>query len=599
MASRTQYIAEAGGLFATCPAPSTLVEMLEDRAARQGDRLAYLFLEEGHKEAARITYAELDRRAQAIAGRLQTLRLEGQRALLIHKAGLDFVADFFGCLYAGVIPIPFPAANPAQPDRALPKLRAIVADAAPRIVLTVPRLVEQLQPVSASLADMRDVSWLTACEPSLEPASRWRPPELHREMLAYLQYTSGSTSRPKGVMVTHSNVISSLLDMNETWPFTEESVMVSWLPHYHDLGLVYGILLPLFNAIPAYLMAPVAFVQRPIRWLQAISKYKATHSAAPNFAYDLCNRRVTAEQLANLELRSWRVTVDGAEPVRKETMDRFVETFEPCGFHPRTFCPAYGLAEATLKVCTSLPDEVPGYLAVRSEDLKMDRIIPATPDSKGVQTIVSCGRPVLNTEIVIVRPDSLRECGDNQVGEIWIGGPLVAGGYWNRAIETQNTFKAFTTSGRGPFLRTGDLGFIGNGEVFVTGRLKELIIIAGRNHYPQDIELTVESSHEAVKPGGCAAFSVDVDGEERLAIAVEIDRRYKGADRDDSQPLSLHADSIVGAIRRAVSYCHEIDVHHVLLLKNGGVPKTSSGKTQRRACRDSFLEGRLVRWDGA
>ena len=592
--------------------PCTIIDVLQNRAAADPSGHAYTFLNDGYKEADSLGYLELDTKARAIAGYLQSLNLQGERALLIYSPGLDFITAFLGSLYAGVIPIPFPAANPAQPDRSLPKLQAIAADAKPAIILTVARLRDKLVQAYAGVQGIEGLTWLDCDELAEENACRWKRPEIDVQAVAYLQYTSGSTSQPKGVMVTHANVIHSLDDMHETWSFTPGSVMVSWLPHYHDLGLVYGILAPLYKGIPCYLMAPVAFVQRPIRWLEAISRYKGTHSAAPNFAYELCLRRITAEQMARLDLSSWRVTVDGAEPVRKQTIDRFTDNFEPCGFRAATFCPAYGLAEATLKVCTALPDEVPSALTVRSDELKANRVVITTAEDKGTQTLVSCGRVVLQTEVAIVKPDSLAVCGDDEVGEIWVRGPLVTAGYWNRPKETRELFNAFTAEPRqGPFLRTGDLGFIRNGEIYITGRLKDLIIIAGRNHYPQDIELTVESCHEAIKPGGCAAFSVDVNGEEQLILAVEIDRRYRWSndhdvsDNDSPVPISSgpHAtrskESIVRAIRIAVSYYHEVDVYQVLLLKTGGVPKTSSGKTQRHACRNGFLEGRLALWEGA
>ncbi len=341
----------------------------------------------------------------------------------------------------------------------------------------------------------------------------------------------------------------------------------------------------MYTGFPCFLMQPVSFLQRPIRWLQAISRYKATHSGAPNFAYHLCVRRITTEQRLSLDLSSWRSAYNGAEPVSKNTLEQFAEAFAACGFRPNVSYPCYGLAEATLIVSGGFVKKKPVFCTVQAVALERNRVVEASEHQENVRTLVGCGRAMLDTKIVIVHPESLTQCWPDDVGEIWVSGPSVAQGYWNRPEETEHTFRAYLAdTGEGPFLRTGDLGFIKDGELFVTGRLKDLIIIGGCNHYPQDIELTVEQSHPALRTGCGAVFSIDVDGEERLVVVQEVERRYY---------RNLDIDEVVGAIRQAVAENHELRVSAVALVKPWSIPKTSSGKIQRHACRTRFLAGSL------
>ncbi|MGA9383028.1 MAG: fatty acyl-AMP ligase, partial [Phormidium sp.] len=335
---------------------------------------------------------------------------------------------------------------------------------------------------------------------------------------------------------------------------------------------------------PCYLMAPTSFIQDPICWLEAISTYKATHSGAPNFAYELCVRKIKAEQRANLDLSSWHTTVNGAEPVQAETIDKFVEAFEPCGFDLATFCPGYGLAEATLAVAAVRNKKLPYFYNVQAEALGQNQIIDGTNQEK-VQTFVGNGQPGIDTKVVIVHPETLTECPSGKVGEIWVSGSSVAQGYWERTEETKQTFQAYLVdNNEGPFLRTGDLGFIKNGELFITGRLKDVIIIRGQNHYPQDIEATVEQSHPALRPSCGSAFTVEVNGEERLVVVQEVERTWL---------RKLDEEMVVRAIRKAVVQQHDLHVYAIALIKTGSIPKTSSGKIQRHACRAKFLEGSL------
>jgi acyl-CoA synthetase (AMP-forming)/AMP-acid ligase II len=450
--------------------------------------------------------------------------------------------------------------------------------------------------------------WLATDDAGVDAADQWREPALNRETLAFLQYTSGSTAAPKGVMVSHGNLLSNERMVQQAFGHTEQSTFAGWLPLYHDMGLIGNVLQPLYIGAACILMAPMAFLQRPVRWLQAISRYRARTSGGPNFAYDLCVRKITDEQRAALDLSSWRVAFNGAEPVRASTLEQFTATFAPCGFRPETFYPCYGLAEATLFVSGGTPAALPIFQTVQGTALEHNQALTASADHEATRRLVGCGQTWQEQQIRIVDPETQTECPGGRVGEIWVSGPNVAQGYWQHADATERTFQARLAGTQdGPFLRTGDLGFMQDGELFVTGRLKDMIIISGRNHYPQDIEQTVEHSHPAIRLGCCAAFSIDVDGEERLVVAAEVDRHHRPPSRNASLETGnlpegmapADGESMVKAIRRAVVEQHDLRVHEVVLLKVGGVPKTSSGKIQRHACRNGLLAGSLDLWAGS
>ncbi|ACB75244.1 type I polyketide synthase [Opitutus terrae] len=562
--------------------PSTLVALLRGRAQHQPDRRAYLFLADGETEEASFTYAELDRRARAIAARLQTITACGDRALLLYPPGLEFLAAFFGCLYAGVIAVPSYPPKRNRPDR---RLQAIAADAGATVVLTNAEVADDLEARLTHSPELRAWQWLATDRIPTDEAAGWRDPQVRGDDLAFLQYTSGSTSTPKGVMVSHGNLLHTLDDLDRGWDHTPDSVMVTWLPIFHDLGLIYGALIPLFKGFFCVMLPPPAFLQRPVRWLEAISRYRATHSAAPNFAYDLCVAGTTPEQRARFDLRSWRMSLNAAEPVRAETLAAFNAAFAPCGLSPLTVTPGFGLAEATLKV-SALPCAEPTRIVhVRSDELAQHRVVLGGPGTDGVQPIVGCGwRGRTDNRYLIVDPVTCEPCAEDHVGEIWFAGASVALGYWKRPAETAETFQARLANGDGPFLRTGDLGFVRGEELFVTGRVKDLIIIRGLNHYPQDIELTVEKGHPALRPACGAAFSVEIDGHETLVIAQEVERTYL---------RKLNVDEVVAAIRKAVAEQHDLQVSAIALLRTNSVPKTSSGKIMRRACRQQYLAGEL------
>ena len=569
--------------------PSTLVEILRRRVIHQPDRLAYTFLLDGETEEAHLTYADLDRKARAIGARLQSLGARGERVLLLYPPGLEFITAFFGCLYAGVVAVPVYPPHLVRLDRTLPRFLAIARDAQAVAVLTSSELLPAAESLIPQAPDLQALHWLATDTISGNVADEWRPPALSSNSLALFQYTSGSTAAPRGVMLTHSNLLHNSALMQRCFEHSSESRGMIWVPPYHDMGLIAGILQPFYLCSSMILMSPIAFLQRPLRWLQVISRTRATTSGGPNFAYDLCVRKITPEQRVALDLSSWDVACIGAEPVRPETLERFAATFAPCGFHREAFYPCYGLAEATLIASGGLKASPPIVFTIQNAALESNRVVAAPGGDAGARTLVGCGQSLGDQKIVIVHPETLTRCSSDEVGEVWIAGPSVAQGYWNQPEDTERTFHAYLAdTGEGPFLRTGDLGFLKDGELFVTGRLKDLIIIDGYNHYPQDIELTVEQSYPALRPGCCAAFSVDVAGQERLVIAAEVERRYL-----PRRVQSLDTKEIVQAIRRAVAEYHELSVYAVSLLKPGAIPKTSSGKIQRHVCRTNFLAGSL------
>ena len=557
----------------------TLIELLNDRAQNLCNEVAYTFLQQG-EEVHSLTYGELDNQAKMIAVYLQSLNAAGERALLLYPPGIEFIIAFFGCLYAGVIAVP---AYPPRRNQKMMRLRAIVKDAEAKVALTTASLLSNVESRLANNLDLKALHWLATDEVARELTS-WQPPKISSETIAFLQYTSGSTGIPKGVTISHGNLLHNERMIKEAFGHTSNTTVVGWLPLFHDMGLIGNVLQPMYLGRTCILMSPADFLQKPFRWLQTISRYQATTSGGPNFAYDLCVRRTTPEQRASLDLSSWSLAFTGAEPVRAETMERFAEAMKACGFNPQAFYPCYGMAETTLFVTGGLKTDYHKVKPVDAEALEQNKI-EAVKKGNSVRRIVSCGQTWLEQEVTVVNSESLTRVRDNCVGEIWVRGKSVAQGYWNRPEQTEPTFNAYLAdTSEGPFLRTGDLGFLQDGELFVIGRTKDLIIIRGRNHYPQDIELTVEQSHPALRPDSGAAFSVEIKGSEQLVVAQEVERSYL---------RKLDVNKVVGAVRQAVSKEHELQVYAVLLLKTASIPKTSSGKIQRHAARAGFLNKSL------
>lgn len=579
--------------------PLTLVDLLRWRADQTPDREGYIFLTDGEDKVLSLTYGALDRRARAIAVQLQSRAAEGERVILLFPPGLDYIAAFFGCLYAGVIAVP---AYPPQRQRMLPRLTAILTDSGAKLALATPEiraLVARLCEPLSEMKGLKNLQWLLLEQTEEEMEEGWKEPAITGASLAFLQYTSGSTGTPKGAMLSHGNLLHNQGMIQRGFGHTDASAVVGWLPLYHDMGLIGNVLQPLYVGFPCILMSPASFLQRPSRWLQAISRYRATTSGGPNFAYDLCVEKISAEQRADLDLSCWRVAFNGAEPIRSATLSRFVEAFGPHGFCPEAFYPCYGLAEATLFVSGGFSSDPPLLCTVQKGALERHRVIEAQMGREGdaqVRTLVGSGHAWGGQQIRIVDPLSLTLCGEREVGEIWIKGPSIVQGYFNRPEETERIFRAFLKEkdtgeesagnavpvDEGPYLRTGDLGFLRQGELFVTGRLKDLIIIRGRNHYPHDIEWIVQQSHPGLRPGCGAAFSVEGDDQEHLAIVQEVEYR-----------LQPEIEEVASAIRRAVAEVHEVEVYAVVLIEPGTLPKTSSGKIERHTCRARFLAGDL------
>jgi acyl-CoA synthetase (AMP-forming)/AMP-acid ligase II len=553
----------------------TLVEILQWRALHQPDRHVYTFLNDGEGKERHITYAQLDQNARAIAAILQQHLAVGERALLLYPSGLDYIAAFIGCLYAGVIAVP---AYPPSSNRSLGRILSIVNDSGARVALSPEQVFKKVQQWSKNQLELLALQWITTeRQPDL-----WQQYHPKPQSLAFLQYTSGSTGTPKGVMVSHQNLMHNLAGMRRHGKFTPQSVAVSWLPMFHDMGLIAGVLQSLYNDFATILMAPAAFIQRPLCWLQAITKYRATISYAPNFAYNLCCDHITAEEREQLDLRSWQLATNGAEPISAETLARFYETFAPCGLSQNTLRPVYGLAEGTLLVSSSPSQSSITTIPVEKLALAQQRVVPYPQKTTDTRIIVGCGRAMEGQEVAIVHPETSHQCQENEIGEIWVKGPSIAQGYWQRPEETVSTFQAYLAERRkGPFLRTGDFGFLLQGEIFVTGRLKDLIIIRGHNYYPQDIEQIMEQSHPSLRLGCGAAFSVTMANEERLVVVQELQRHY-------GEP-----GPVIRAIRQTIAEQYEINPYAVVLIRYGSLLKTTSGKVQRRACREAFLADEL------
>lgn len=564
----------------------TLADVARWRAHIHPDRRAYTFLADGTQETDHRTYADLDRQARAIGAVLQSMNLQGERALLVYPPGLDYIVAFFGCLYAGVVAIP--TALP-RPNRPAPHLQAITTDSQAAIVLTTSKTRDMLQQNLDHLPELTNIHWLTTDTVDLETGHTWHPPDSTADTLAYLQYTSGSTSAPKGAMITHHNVLHNVEGITHACRTSSESVLVDWLPHFHDFGLVYCIVLPMYQGFHAILMPPVMFIQQPFNWLDAISRYRATHTGGPNFAYDLCVDKISDAERNTLDLNCLECATSGAEPVRHETLDRFVAAFAPVGFRRSAFVPSYGLAETTLRFSTTPIDENPLHLHVQTVALEQGQVVAVSnpsPTSSTIRTLVGCGPVTNDMRVAIVDPTRLVRCPDDQVGEIWIAGASVAQGYWNRPDDTKRAFGAYLAdTGEGPFLRTGDLGFVYHGQVFITGRMKDLIIIRGRNHYPQDIEHTVETCHPMLRQGCNAAFSVDVHADEQLVVVQEVERRGR---------KKMDFNDVIQTIRRTLIEHHDVSPYAIVLIRPASIPRTTSGKIQRQMTRTAYLNGELI-----
>jgi len=563
--------------------PRTIPELLRTAVLEEPTRRVFTFLDDAGREAAHCTVSQLDRKARAIAAELQGALAPGARALLLYPPGLDYIAAFCGCLYAGVVAVPAYPPNPRRLDRTLPRLAAILSDAEATAVLTLEAFCDLEQAAAKPLASLLELPWIATDAVLSSRAAQWRDPGIGPETVALLQYTSGSTAAPRGVIVTHGNLVHNLSGIHHAFDIARRvDVGALWLPPYHDMGLVGGVLTAIHSRVHSILMSPLTFLKCPLRWLEAIGRHRATVIGSPNFGYEMCVSKTTPEQRARLDLSSVTLAFAGAEPIRVETLDRFAEAFAPSGFRREAFYPCYGLAEATLMVSGGDRGAVPRSKTVERAALARGRIVDCPPLCPGGQTLVGCGRAIPGQEIRIVDPQTRRECPPGRVGEIWVRGPSVTQGYWRRPDDGAECYGSrLAGHPTGEYLRTGDLGFLDQTDLFVTGRLKDLIIVRGRNHYPEDIEFSVERSHADLCPGAGAAFTVDVAGEERLVVVQAVKSTL-------ADPSAAHQ-----AIRRVITERHQLRAHAVVLVTPSSIPKTTSGKIQRRACREAFLEDAL------
>ena len=576
---------------------ATLVDVLRNRATEQPHQTIYNFLVDGETQEISLTYGQLEQKAKAIAAYLQSVCSPQDRVLLLFPAGLDYITAFFGCLYAGVIAIP---AYPPRPNRSLNRIYNILQNAQTNIALTTSETVQSLSRQLENTSELQDLRWITTDTIDDNIATYWREPDLDEDSIAFLQYTSGSTAEPKGVKIAYRNLLHNLEAIHRCFRHSTQSRGVIWLPPYHDMGLIGGVLQPLFGNFSVTLMSPLMFLQNPLRWLKAISRDRATTSGGPNFAYDMCVRKFKPEQLRGLDLSSWQVAFNGAEPINHETLNSFAETFAPYGFDYSAFYPCYGMAEATLIISGGSKHTAVVTKTVQGKALEQNLIATAEDNEPHPHTLVSCGRSLADQKLAIANPETLISCKPGEVGEIWVSGASIAQGYWRQPQISEATFNAYLKDTKeGSFLRTGDLGFIDEGELFFTGRLKDMIVIKGRNHYPQDIEKTVQEITSWIRPSCVASFSIELQGEEKLIVLAEVERTYWSNNRSKaSNGRSAHKEMIsvkdlTQSIRREISKNHDLQTHSILLLKPGSLPKTSSGKIQRHACRAEFLADNL------
>lgn len=556
---------------------SNLVSCFRSRLETYGETRNFTYLVESGRHLVEdvTTFTALDRSAREVAAWLGSRPEATRPVLLLFEPGLDFWRAFLGCVYAGVIAVPAPLPHD---ERSLSRVASILRDAGSGLALTSAKLRDVLAAGIDGLGLEHPIRCVAIDDGSLADPDDWTMPQIAPDAVAFLQYTSGSTGDPKGVGVTHGNVLSNEATIAEAVGVTDESVLVGWIPHFHDMGLISG-MLAFFVGTNMVNMSPLAFLKQPIRMLKAVSDYRGTHAAAPNFAYDLIARRVTPEHLAGLDLSSWKAALNGAEPVRRRTVERITELLAPAGFAATVLRPTYGLAEVTLMA--TICGGVQRYLDADAEALEQNRYSPATQRSV---SLVSSGAPAPGVDVRIVGPDTLEELPEDRVGEIWLRSPSVASGYRNRPEETLQRFEARTSGGDGPFLRTGDLGLLHDGELYVTGRRKDLLIINGRNLYPQDIEEFVQTVHPALAGARGVVISVDVNDAERLVLIQAV---------KDAVLDGLTYAELAASVKRDVARAFEVPAPGVVLVDRAGIHLTTSGKVQRASMRAAYLNSEL------
>lgn len=563
--------------------PQTLVQMLLDQVDDQGDQIAFGFLPDGEGDVITLSYGELDSLARQIAVVLADRIAPGGRVVLMYPPGLDFIAGIFGALYAGLVPVPIYPPNPASPAAGAAHLSRVAQDCSAEAVLTTGLLASMASVLTDLAANGHLVPWLaTDTEECLgADAADWCDPGIREGTLALIQYTSGSTAAPKGVALKHANVIANQAAIRQS--FGDIGVVgMNWLPPYHDMGLTGCLFHAMYRGGTSYVMSPMHFLQKPVRWLRAIQRFGATVAGGPNFGYELCVRRVSDEQKIGLDLSSWRVAFCGAEPIRAETLQRFSTRFAEHGFRTGTLTTCYGLAEATLLVTGASAGHDARTTWIDKDKLAAGVAVAVPDGAPGAIQLVSSGTTRAGNTVVIVDPASERELPAGEVGEIWVSGPSVALGYWRRPELNEMIFGARLPTRDGVFLRTGDLGLMLGEELYVAGRIKDLIIVGGRNIYPQDIELAVQEADSRLRAGCGAAFGITVEQVESVAIVQET---------SEENPSEL--ELLMKKARRSVLEAHQIDLATIVLIPARSLPKTTSGKIRRAAVRTAFLEQSL------
>lgn len=560
------------------PASSVTALVRHHVAERPAHPAVMLVRDPSRDDAVTLSYDALDRAARGVAAWLQARFAPGERVLLLYPVGVDFVPAFLGCAYAGMIAVPAPMPGGHLQQRR--RVEAIARDA-------------QIAAVFTDRGNRAEVAeWLAASERAELPCvatdvdalgepDAWTMPALDRETLLLLQYTSGSTGDPKGVMIAHGNLLCNADAFVRGMGLTREMRFGGWIPLYHDMGLLAQLMPALLLGTSSVLMTPNAFVMRPHYWLRMIDRYDIQFSAAPNFAYELCQRRITDAQLAELDLSRWRFAANGSEPIQASTLLGFAQRFAPAGFRAEAFAPCYGMAEATVYI-SGHADRAPCLRAVDAEALARDRLQPVR-DGAAVRQIVGCGTADA-FDVRVVDPSTGRSLGDGEIGELWLRGPSIGQGYWRRADATVAAFHATTDRGEAGFLRTGDLGTVVDGEIFITGRHKEMMIVHGRNLYPQDIEHELRMQHPELATRLGAVFAVAEGAtEDTVVVTHELQGKH---DDDAMRDLAV-------AIKHTVSREFGVRVAGVVLLRAGAVQRTTSGKIQRAAMRAAFLANEL------
>ncbi len=568
----------------------TIIDVLRFRALTQPEKIAYTFLGDDDVKTS-ISYFELNRKAKTVATFLKAAGLSGSPVLLAYPTGIEFIICFLGCLYARSIAIPVYPPDPINLNSTLPRLEAIVGNSGSKALLTDANLIESVSPLLGHFPLFSALKKISLNSIDVNTIDEDIGSDVGLDTIAFLQYTSGSTSRPKGVILNHKNIIEFEKRLQWGMSFYEDATYVGWLPLHHDAGLIGNTLCSLYGGTHCVFMSPLTLLKRPFKWLKAISDYKGTTSGGPNFGYELCVRKVSEEQRNALDLSHWKVAWSSAEPVRYETIERFSSYFQPCGFKKSSFHPCYGLAEATLAVTYS--KEGPRYIHLERKSLEKN-IAKVDIQTTNSTILVSAGKIYTYQNLRIIDPKTRQECREDQVGEIWIQGPNVALGYWDNPEETKTTFQAeIEGKDLGFFLRTGDMGFLKDDELYITGRLKDMLIIRGQNYYPQDIELVAEKAHPSIRPGCVASFSTENNEEERLVLLAEIYSKDVKKNNNDEKIYEEFLTSIKRKIQAAVIDFFQIQAYKIILLEENTLPKTSSGKHQRFLAKEKFLKNSL------